>query len=103
MRLRLKVALCVLLVIFAAMSLISVLSGLGVLPTAAPASADGAYLLREWEGYIAVFCPPGAETPTTITDIRVRSLPLSDRLSLTGGVSAADYREVVRLLEDYGS
>ncbi len=104
MRLRIKIALCVLLVIFAGISLLAVLGRIGVLPAlAAPASADGAYLLREWEGYVGVFCPPDADRPATVTDIRVRDLPLTDRLALAGGVSAEDYRDVVGLLEDYGS
>ena len=104
MKLGLKIALCVFLVIFAAVSLTTVLTSLGVIPAlATPASAEGAYLLREWEGYIGVFCPPASQTPTTVTDIRVRDLPLADRLSLVGGVSAEDYQEVVRLLEDFGS
>ena len=103
MKLRLKIVLCVLLMVFAAMSLGAVLAGLGLLPEPAPASADAAYVLRNWEGYVGVFCPPQADTPTTVTDIRVRDLPLSDRLALTAGVSAADYGQVVRLLEDYGS
>lgn len=104
MKLGLKIALCVLLAVFAAVSLTAVLSGLGVIPArAAPASAEGAYLLREWEGHIGVFCPPGSDTPTTVTDIRVRDLPLADRISLMSGVSAEDYQEVIRLLEDYGS
>ena len=104
MRLRLKIVLCVLLVLFAAISLISVLTGLGVIPVlAAPASAEGAYLIREWKGYVGIFCPPSSDAPTTVTDIRVRDLPLADRLALIAGVSAEDYPEVVRLLEDYGA
>ena len=104
MKFGIKIALCVLLVMFAALSLMTVLTGLGVIPAlAAPASAEGAYLLREWEGYVSVFCPPEAEDPTTVTDIRVRDLPLIDRIALHTGVSAEDYREAVRLLEDYGA
>ena len=103
MKLRVKIALCLVLLIFAALSLLAVLSNLGVLPETAPASAETLYELRAWEGFVAVFCPPEADSPTTMTDIRVRDLPLADRLALGGGVGAADYGEVVRLLEDFGS
>ncbi len=97
-----KIVLCVLLMAFAAASLITVLADLGVLP-AAQAGAEPDYELRAWEGYVAVFSPPGAEQPGTITDIRVRDLPVADRLALSGGVAAADYDQVIRLLEDYGA
>ena len=104
MKLRLKIILCALLMVFAALSLGSVLAGLGLLPSpAAATNVDAAYVLKTWEGYVGVFCPPGADTPTTVTEIRVRDLPLSDRLALTAGVEASDYGQVVRLLEDYGS
>ena len=104
MKLRLKIILCALLMLFAALSLGSVLTGLGILRSpSAPANTDTAYVLKTWEGRIGVFCPPGADTPTTVTEIRVRDLPLSDRLALTAGVEASDYGQVIRLLEDYGS
>ena len=104
MKLRLKIILCALLMLFAALSLGSVLVGLGVLqPKSATVSADAAYVLKAWEGCVGVFCPPEAEEPTTVTEIRIRDLPFSDRLALTAGVEASDYGQVVRLLEDYGS
>lgn len=102
MKLRVKIALCVLLMIFAALSLLAVLANLGVLP-AVKASAEAMYELRPWEGFVAVFCPPEAETPTTMTDIRVQDLPLADRLAISGGLGAADYDQVIRMLEDFGS
>ncbi len=103
MKPRLKIVLSVLLVAFAAVSLLAVLADLGVFPEAEPAAAEGGYSLRTWKGYVGVFCPPEADSPTTVTDIRVRDLPLSDRLALSGGVPAEDYAQVVRMLEDYGS
>lgn len=102
MKLGVKIALCVLLMIFAALSLLAVLADLGVLP-AVPAAAEAMYALRPWEGFVAVFCPPEAETPTTMTDIRVQDLPLTDRLAIDRGIEAADYDQVIRLLEDFGS
>lgn len=104
MKLGMKIALCVFLVLFAAASLLAVLASLGVLPERAEAAgAESAYELRAWDGYVAVFCPPDAAEPVTRTDIRLRDLPLHDRLSLTAGLPAEDYGDVVRLLEDFGS
>lgn len=105
MRARIKILLCVLLAVFAMVSLWSVLGNLGLLPTekAAAVSAGQAYLIGTWDGYVAVFCPPEASSPTTITEIRVRDLPLTDRLALSSGIGAEDYRAVVALLEDFGS
>lgn len=105
MKLKIKIALCLLLAVFAAASLLAVLASLGVLPgnDSIPTAAESVYTLRAWDGCVAVFCPPDAEAPVTLTDIRVRDLPLHDRLALTGGIAAADYGEVARLLEDFGS
>ncbi len=101
MKLKVKILLTALLALFAAVSLMAVLSDLGVLGTAEPADVPlGAYMLRSWDGYVGVFCPPGADEPTTVTDIRVGDLPLADRLALAGGVAAEDYGQVVRMLED---
>ena len=97
---RTKIVLCVLLAAFAAVSLASVLGSLGVLPAGAMGET---YLLRNVDGRIGVFCPADAETPAMVTDIRVRDLPLGDRLELTSGVRVSDYGAVARLLEDYGA
>ena len=95
-----KIALCILLMVFACVSLAVVLGSLGVLP--AGAMGPG-YLLREVDGRIGVFYPADAEMPTMLTDIRVRDLPLGDRLELSSGVRVSDYGAVARLLEDYGA
>lgn len=102
MKLWIKLALCLALVLFAAASLLAVLSNLGVLDREEPAISDG-YALRTWEGRLAVFSPPEAEQPQTVTGVRVRMLPLTDRLALNRGVAAADRESLVRLLEDYGA
>ncbi len=102
MRTNIKIILCVILIALAAASLITVLADLGVLP-AVQAAAAPEYELRSWGGCVAVFSPPGADTPGTVTDIHVRDLPMADRLALAGGVRAADYDQVIRLLEDYGA
>lgn len=100
MKLRVKVALGLLLALFAAMSLAAVLGSLGVVPAAAEGEP---YLLREYQGNVAVFRPDSGERPVQVTDIRVAELPMGDRAELAAGVSASDYGAVVRLLEDYGA
>ena len=105
MKLRVKILLCIFLVLFAAASLLAVLADLGALPGqgTAPAQAETGYALRAWQDHIAVFSPPDAQTPVLVTDIRVRQLPVTDRLALMTGVAAADRGAVARLLEDYGA
>lgn len=102
-RLRWKLAVGMLLAVFAALSLVSVLGSLGALPTSAPAAEDEGYLLREYEGYVAVWYPAGATSPAMVTDIRTSDLPLADRAELREGVPAADRGAVMRLLEDFAA
>ncbi len=103
-KLRMKVILCVLLVAFAAASLLAVLSDLGVLSGAEPASADAyAYELRTWQGRIGVFSPPDSNQPVAVADVYVQDLPITDRLALGRGVAAESREEAARLLEDYGA
>lgn len=100
MKTGIKIVLCMALAVFALMSLASVLGSIGALPASAE---GGAYLLREYEGYVAVYHPAEAETPSTVTDIRIDDLPESDRTELAGGILAPDHDTAVRLLEDYGA
>lgn len=97
---RMKIFLCVLLAVFAVVSLAAVLGSLGVLPAGAMGDT---YLLRSVDGRIGVFYPADAQTPAMVTDIQIRDLPLGDRIELTTGVSVSDYGAVARLLEDYGA
>ena len=95
-----KIVLCILLLVFACASLAVVLGSLGVLP--AGAMGPG-YLLKDVDGRIGVYYPSDAETPTMLTDVLVRDLPLGDRVELTNGIRVSDYGAVARLLEDYGA
>lgn len=104
MRGKLKIALCILLAVLAVLSLTTVLGSIGVLnAVAAESEPEAAYLLRTYEGYIGIYYPAAADRPTTVTDIRVKDLPVVDRLALDRGVGAADYAAVIQLLEDYGA
>ena len=100
MQRKIRFILCLMLAMFAAASLISVLGSLGALPAGAVGET---YTLREVDGRIGVFSSSDADEPSILTDIRIRDLPLGDRLELMSGVSVSDYGAVVRLLEDYGA
>lgn len=93
--------LCGVLMVFAALSVTAVLGDLGVLSAAAADS--GAYVLREHEGYVAVFFPPESAEPAMVTDIRVQDLPAGDRRQLSDGIGAADYEQMIALLEGLSS
>lgn len=103
MKIGIKLILCVILLLFAAWSLASVLGSIGALPASAEAEEADGYLLREYEGYVAVWYPAQANYPAMITEIRTDSLPLFDRAALRDGIPAADRDEVMRLLEDFAS
>lgn len=63
---------------------------------------DNGYLLRDWQGYIAVFEGRG-DTPTSLTDIETATLNDFDREKLRNGIPARDRTELLSLLEDLGT
>lgn len=96
-----KIILCGVLMLFAGLSLVSVLGDLGVLRVSA--AEEPVYVLREHDGYVSVFYPPGDTEPAMLTDIRVEDLPAGDRRELARGIGAADYEEMIALLEGMSS
>jgi hypothetical protein len=101
MRAKVKLAVCIIMGAAAVVSLLAVLGSLGMLQ--ASAAEDMPYLVREYQGYVGVFYPADSATPTNVTDIPVSGLPLTDRLALVSGIGAANYGQVIQLLEDFGS
>ena len=63
---------------------------------------DYEYILAEYEGRLAVFLP-NQITPKKVFDVYISTLPQKDQQDLKKGVGAADYAELVALLEDYVS
>jgi len=98
---KLKVILCGILMVFAGLSVLTVLGDLGVLSVSA--AEESAYVLREHEGHVAVFSPPEVESPSMVTDIRVQDLPAGDRRDLAEGIGAEDYETMISLLEGFSS
>lgn len=60
------------------------------------------YTLRDWQGYIAVFCGEGT-APEEITDIPTDTLNFVDRDKLREGIPAGSREELIGLLEDFSS
>ena len=58
------------------------------------------YILREYNGYIAVFTP-GASEPHMVLDRQVRFLPDIDRMHLQQGITVTGRDELTALIEDY--
>lgn len=72
----------------------------------APVRADGAensYVLRDYEGYVAIFVENEPELPVTVTDIQVSTLRELDRRLLVTGMKVKGQEELVMILEDIGS
>lgn len=65
--------------------------------------AEAQYVLREYDGCVAVFASVGDTSPMTLTDIEVGTLRDADRQILSTGLAVADREELLTLLEDLGS
>lgn len=63
---------------------------------------DAEFVLKEYDGCVAVFAVGGHE-PVTTTEIDVRTLREAERALLGAGLPAANRDEVLTLLEDLGS
>ena len=65
-------------------------------------SGRAQYLLREKDGYVAVY-KSGENRPERMTEIETPLLRRADRAMLEKGIPAEDLGEVLALLEDLGS
>ena len=72
---------------------------------AAEADLSGGYryLVREYQGQVAVFLPKQLYGPKYVTGIRVDSLPQADREALEAGIRIRTDAQLTALLEDLGS
>lgn len=59
------------------------------------------YLLREYEGRVAIFPYADDSEPEIVLDTLVKFLPDYDRSQMQEGIPVKDYRELVSLIEDY--
>ena len=65
--------------------------------------AEAEYVLREYEGCVAVFASVGDVSPLSLTDIEVDTLRSADRQLLRTGLPVSDREELLTLLEDLGT
>lgn len=59
------------------------------------------YMIKEYEGRVAVFLASGQGEPVTVFDTLVKYLPDYDRALLEEGIPVKDYQELVDRVEDY--
>ncbi len=65
--------------------------------------SEAEYVLREFEGCVAVFASVGDTSPVSLTDIEVATLRDADRQILKTGLAVSDREELLTLLEDLGT
>ena len=61
------------------------------------------YVLRGYEGYVAIFDGESRTKPSIITGIELRNLTEADRMLMETGLPAETEAELALLLEDLGS
>lgn len=64
---------------------------------------DTKYVLREYEGYVAVFVENEPSIPMTVTDISVSTLRKLDRETLQIGLKVKTHERLMMILEDFSS
>ena len=114
MKTRIKVALCGLLVLAAALlsgelakSFEAAAAGVpavqsGARESAGPSAADAAYTVGGYDGSVAVFVS-GQKAPWSVTNIPLSGLTQADRQSVEAGIPVESYEALQQLLEDFGS
>lgn len=95
-----------LFIVFMAAAIISILfisynsnTTNAVTPTEVPTSEYQTYIVREYDGMVAVF-QPQQDKPIKITHTYVSSLPQADQKSLATGIQADTKEQLRKLLED---
>ena len=61
------------------------------------------YILRTFNGNIAIFYGEFQNEPAIETEIKVEKLRAVDRALLDAGIEVEKYEDVLKLLEDFGS
>ncbi len=64
---------------------------------------DSRYVLRDYEGYVAVFVENDPSCPMTVTDIQVSTLRELDQIILQTGMKVNSHERLIMTLEDLGS
>lgn len=61
------------------------------------------YVLRDYEGYVAVFVENNPDCPMTVTDIQVSTLRELDKRLLQTGMKISSHERLMMTLEDLSS
>ncbi|NLW65016.1 MAG: hypothetical protein GXY26_02125 [Clostridiales bacterium] len=61
------------------------------------------YVLRDYEGHVAVFVENDPDIPMTVTDIQVNTLRELDRETMRTGLKVRSQERLMMILEDLGS
>lgn len=65
--------------------------------------SESCYVLRDYEGYVAVFIENEPDLPMTVTDIQVSTLREFDQILLQTGMKVQTHERLTMMLEDLGS
>ena len=65
--------------------------------------SENNYVLRDYEGYVAVFVENDPTCPMTVTDIQTSTLRELDQKLLQTGMKVRTHERLVMILEDLGS
>lgn len=66
-------------------------------------SKEVMYILKEYNGILAVFTPNSDTPQKKLPDVMIASLPEYDKLLLKTGIKVYSDKELQRLIEDYDS
>lgn len=64
---------------------------------------ENCYVLRDYEGYVAIFVENNPSCPMTVTDIQVSTLRELDKMLLETGMKLYSRERLMMTLEDLGS
>ena len=110
MKLKVKIAIIGLLVILAAFLSAFVIvdharanSGVEAVSCMTESEASTCYVLREYNGFVAVYKENNPSSPLTVTDIQVSTLRELDKKLLETGIKLYSQERLMMTLEDLGS
>lgn len=96
--------LCMLMIFVAAFVVVDLVGAENSLETAGFSDGETVcYVLREYEGYVAIFIENEPNSPMTVTDIPVSTLRELDRRLLETGMKLYSKERLMMTLEDLGS
>ena len=75
----------------------------GQVVSAMAESRETCYVLRNYEGYVAIFVDADPSCPMTVTDIQVSTLRELDRILMQSGMKLYSRERLMMTLEDLGS